>query len=140
VDIAELPLHKSIGLTHAPDGSTHTFELTESATVQNHLGSVHAGVQFVLAEACSGEFLLREIGKRSKVSGMLIAASVKFRSAAHGKLFAAARFSDDAKGRIIAGASEKQVFVRVLVDIRDTNGSITMEGRYDWLLQPKPAS
>jgi len=36
--------------------------MPESPLLLNHVGTVHASVQFALAEASSGEFLLRHLG------------------------------------------------------------------------------
>jgi len=47
----------------APAGKGYILEMPESPLLLNHVGTVHASVQFALAEASSGEFLLRHLGE-----------------------------------------------------------------------------
>jgi hypothetical protein len=56
--VTELAIHKTLGIQLAAAGDAHILTLPESPLLLNHLGTVHAGVQFMLAEACSGEFLM----------------------------------------------------------------------------------
>ena len=136
--VTDLPIHKLLGIKLAPSGSAHVLELPESDTVQNHVGTVHAGVQFALAEACSGEFLLRESRGDENISGVLIAATVKFRSPARGQLRASAQVRGEAKPSLRDRLSSRgRAVVSVLVQVQDTSGAVTMDGRYDWLLERK---
>jgi acyl-coenzyme A thioesterase PaaI-like protein len=134
--VTDLAIHKLLGIELASPGSSHILELPESALVRNHVGTVHAGVQFALAEACSGEFLLEQFEDDENISGVVIAANVKYRSPARGKLRASAQINGKAepsvKDRL---SSRRRIFVSVLVQVTDTCGSVTMEGQYDWLLQ-----
>ena len=135
--VTDLAINKIMGMQLAPPGKGHLLELPESPLLLNHVGTVHASVQFALAEACSGEFLLREMGEaQPDVFAVLRTSEVKFRKPAHGALRASARFgegtgpalSDDlaARGRALAS---------VQVEVADTQDIITMTGRYDWFLQ-----
>jgi acyl-coenzyme A thioesterase PaaI-like protein len=135
--VTDLAINKTMGMQLAPPGKGHLLELPESPLLLNHVGTVHASVQFALAEACSGEFLLHEMGEaQPDVFAVLRTSEVKFRKPAHGALRASARFgertgpalSDDlaARGRALAS---------VQVEVADTQDVITMTGRYDWFLQ-----
>ena len=44
---------------HPASDSAHPLELPSGNQYLNHLGTVHAGAQLALAEASSGEFLLK---------------------------------------------------------------------------------
>lgn len=135
--VTDLAIHKLLDLQLAAAGEAHILELPESALLLNHVGSVHAGVQFALAEACSGEFLLRHFGYGpSEVFAVLRASKVKFRKPAHGNLRASARLQE--KSGVSPTdelASRGQVFAAVLVEVADANGVVTMSGRYDWFLR-----
>lgn len=135
--VTELAIHKLMGMQLAAAGEPHILELPESPLLLNHVGSIHAGVQFALAEACSGEFLLRHFGVGPReVFAVLRTAKVKFRRPAHGNLRASARWEE--KGNATPTeelAARGQAFASVLVEIADANGIITTNGRYDWFLR-----
>lgn len=135
--VTDLAIHKLLGLQLADAGESHILELPESALLLNHVGSIHAGVQFALAEACSGEFLLRHLGcGPSEVFAVLRTSKVKFRKPAHGDLRASARLEEKSGASPTDElASRGQAFAAVLVEVADANGVVTMSGRYDWFLR-----
>jgi hypothetical protein len=61
VSVTELPFNSLLGIQIATD-SAHLLELPAGGQYLNHLGTVHASAQLALAEASSGEFLLRHFG------------------------------------------------------------------------------
>jgi len=135
--VTDLAINKALGMQLAPAGKGYILEMPESPLLLNHVGTVHASVQFALAEASSGEFLLRHLGEaQSRVFAVLRTSDVKFRKPAHGALRASARFADgiaaalstelDSRGRALAS---------VLVEVADAQGVVTMTGQYDWFLQ-----
>src|SRR3954467_11694758 len=92
--VTDLALNKMMGIQLPPSGDGHVLELPESPLLLNHVGTVHASVQFALAEAGSGEFLLRELGDAQReVFAVLRTSEVKFRKPARGTLRASARLS-----------------------------------------------
>src|SRR6185503_4244925 len=94
-------------------------------------------VQFALAEACSGEFLLRHLGDaQSQVFAVLRTSDVKFRKPAHGALRASARFAEGIADSLSAELESRgRALASVLVEVADTHGVVTMTGQYDWFLQ-----
>jgi acyl-coenzyme A thioesterase PaaI-like protein len=159
--VTDLAINRAMGMRLAPPGSDHILELPESPSggapgseslLINHLGTVHASVQFALAEAASGEFLLRQLGvggggggPHEQVFAVLRTATVKFRKPAppgFGKLRASARFADtpgtaptDAAQLSAALASRGRALVAILVEVADARGVVTMTGQFDWFLQ-----
>lgn len=126
-----------MGMQLAAAGNNHILEIPESPLLLNHVGTVHGSVQFALAEACSGEFLLRQLGDaQSQVFAVLRTSEVKFRKPARGGLRAFARFADGAGESLSADlASRGRAFAPVLAEVCDEHGTVTMTGRYDWFLQ-----
>src|SRR3954462_10649723 len=95
--VTDLAINRTLGMQLAPPGNDHVLEMPESPLLLNHVGTVHASVQFALAEASSGEFLLCHLGEaQSQVFAVLRASNVKFRKPAHGALRASARFAEGA--------------------------------------------
>jgi len=135
--VTDLPLNKTLGMQLASAEDGHILEMPESPLLLNHVGTVHASVQFALAEASSGEFLLRQLGDaQSQVFAVLRTSDVKFRKPAHGTLRASARFADGANDSLASElASRGRALVSVLVEVADTQGVVTMSGQYDWFLQ-----
>ena len=135
--VTDLAINKTLGMRLAPAGNGHILEMPESPLHLNHVGTIHASVQFALAEASSGEFLLRHLGEaESQVFAVLRTSDVKFRKPAHGALKASARFADGATDSLSAElASRGRALASVLVEVADAQGIVTMTGQYDWFLQ-----
>ncbi len=135
--VTELAINKALGMQLAPAGNGHILEMPESALHLNHVGTVHASVQFALAEASSGEFLLRHLGEaQSQVFAVLRTSEVKFRKPAHGTLRATARFADGVADSLSTElVSRGRALAAVLVEVADAQGVVTMTGQYDWFLQ-----
>src|SRR3954465_6832074 len=101
--VTDLAINKTLGMKLALQGNGHNLEMPESPLLLNHLGTVHASVQFALAEASSGELLLRHLGEaQSQVFAVLRSSDVKFRKPAHGGLRACARFADGVAEKLSA--------------------------------------
>lgn len=139
--VTDLAINSAMGMQLAPAGRDHILELPESPLLINHLGTIHASVQFALAEAASGEFLLRQLGQaqdheQQQAFAVLRTSNVKFRKPAHGELRAIAQFADtDAAQLSAALASRGRALVAILVEVADTQGVVTMTGQFDWFLQ-----
>lgn len=61
MDVTQIPFNHFLGIQQAAQDSGCLLELGDSPSYTNHLGTVHASVQLALAEASSGEFLLRTL-------------------------------------------------------------------------------
>ena len=135
--VTDLAINKMLGMQLATPGKAHILEMAEAPLLLNHVGTIHASVQFALAEASSGEFLLRHLGEaQSQVLAVLRTSEAKFRKPAHGVLRASARFADGSAESLAAElASRGRALASVLVEVADAQGVVTMRGRYDWYLQ-----
>jgi acyl-coenzyme A thioesterase PaaI-like protein len=140
--VTELAINQTLGMQLAPAGSDHILEMPESPLHLNHVGTVHASVQFALAEASSGEFLLRHLGEaQNQVFAVLRTSNVKFRKPAYGALRASARFVDGVGDLSSAElASRGRASASVLVEVADAQGVVTMTGQYDWFFSGKRKS
>ena len=135
--VTELAINKTLGMQLAAAGNGHILEMPESPLHLNHVGTVHASVQFALAEAGSGEFLLRHLGDAlSQAFAVLRSSDVKFRKPARGALRASARFAEGiAESLTTELASRGRALASVLVEVADAHGVVTMTGQYHWFLQ-----
>jgi acyl-coenzyme A thioesterase PaaI-like protein len=135
--VTDLALNKAMGMQVAAAGADHILELPETPLLLNHVGTIHASVQFALAEACSGEFLLGQLGAtQSSTFAVLRTSEVKFRKPAHGSLQASARFTDVTISTVIDELTARgRALASISVQVADSQGIVTMIGRYDWFLQ-----
>jgi hypothetical protein len=140
--VTDLPINQAIGICLAPAGSAHLLELPARPLTINHVGTIHASVQFALAEACSGEFLLSQVGGSvAGIFAVLRASEVKFRKPARGALRASARFLDGENPALVTGfASRSRTMAAIHVEICDADGLVTMTGDYHWFLQRQDSS
>jgi acyl-coenzyme A thioesterase PaaI-like protein len=135
--VTELALNHTLGMQLTPEASAHILELPETPLLLNHVGTVHASVQFALAEAGSGEFLLRHLGAaQHQFFAVLRTSAVKFRKPAHGTLRATARFAEGVADSLTADLTARgRALAAILVEVTDAQGVVTMTGQYDWFLQ-----
>jgi acyl-coenzyme A thioesterase PaaI-like protein len=135
--VTDLAINKTLGMQLAPAGDGHILEMPEIPLLLNHVGTIHASAQFALAEAGSGEFLLRQMdGAQGQVFAVLRTSSVKFRKPAHGALRASARFAEGDAATLAAELEARgRALASVLVEVADAEGVITMTGQYDWFVQ-----
>ena len=126
-----IPFSKIVGIKN---GSLENHE-----GIQNHIGSIHAGAQFTLAEFASGTYLSSLLPElNGKVMPLLRESSVKYKKVAWGRLNSEVfvekenivRFKTqfEAKGRATIVARVK---------LKDEEGDITCEGSFKWFVQGK---
>src|SRR5437016_14256930 len=81
--VTELPFNSFLGIqpaSHPPQ----VLRLPSGDRYLNHLGTVHASAQLALAEASSGELLLRHFGSAQGIVPVVRRLEAKFRRPANG--------------------------------------------------------
>ena len=134
----DLALSRVLGIVEAPPDAEHVLELPFTPAVQNHLGTVHAAVQFALAEAASAERLQRDFGAclpNEPIMPVVRGSEVKYRHAATGDLLAFAQ-PDALTRQHLANDLQKRSrsSATVLVELKDRSGQTTFTGRFEWLI------
>jgi acyl-coenzyme A thioesterase PaaI-like protein len=133
MNVGDIPFNRFLGLRS--DGCV--VRLPGDPKYQNHLGTVHAGAQFSLAEAASGQWLLGKFGDAAPdYLAVIRHVEVKYRRPAAGELVANAevppeeveRFRDALERR---GRAAIEVRVRVL----GADKAITLEATFEWFAQ-----
>ena len=130
MNVTEIPFNRFIGLR--ADGQALT--LPADAHYENHLGTVHAGAQFALAEAASGQWLLSRFGAAAaRYPAVVRRAEVKFRAPAIGELTAQADAAPDVAERLLDTLSRRgRGAIEVHVRLSDSKGSVTLEASFEW--------
>ncbi|MCM2276324.1 MAG: DUF4442 domain-containing protein [Candidatus Didemnitutus sp.] len=136
----DLALSQALGIVAAPPGSAHLLELSPGALALNHVGTLHAAVQFALAEAASAACLQRDFPDAGAVFAVVRGAQVKYRRAATGDLLAYGR-PDDATREHLAHdlATRTRASATVVVELKDRAGQLVFQGHFDWFIARNPA-
>ena len=133
MNVTAIPFNRFLGLR--ADGAILT--LPADPNYQNHLGTVHAGAQFALAEAASGQWLLTRFGAEAAGNLAVVRhADVKFRRPATGELTAQAEVAPDEAERFLDTLTRRgRAAIEVRVRLLDAEGSVTLEASFEWFAQ-----
>ena len=134
MNIVEIPFVKKVGISKNKDGF---LELAFDESVHNHLQSIHASAQFALAETASGEMLQTEFPELvGKVIPVLRDSQIKFRKPALKSISAFPSISSDSIHKFKEHMLKKgRASITVNVEIKDTEGTITSTGEFNWFVQ-----
>ena len=138
MDVTQIPFNKYLGIRKQTSDEKTKLILPESEHFLNHLKTVHAGVQFALAEATSGEYLQRRfanLSMKESLIPMVRKSEVKYKKPAYGKIEAKAHVSDDDCIKSIESISNKgRAIIPVAVQVVDGFGTITMTATFNWFV------
>ena len=131
--VTELPFNKFLGLETAAEPAL--LKLPTGGHYLNHLGTVHASALLSLAEAASGEFLLRNLGITEPIIPVVRRLEAKFRKPAHGSVTAAVSTPVDQLDQTRAEIRSKgRALVTVEVQLHDEAGTHVFSATVDWFI------
>jgi acyl-coenzyme A thioesterase PaaI-like protein len=133
MNVADIPFNRFLGLQS--DGSV--LKLPAGPEYQNHVGTVHAGAQFSLAEAASGHWLLTKFGEAAPdYLAVVRHADVKYRRPAAGELIAKADVSPEEADRFRDTLQRRgRAAIEVPVLVTGADGGVTLEATFEWFAQ-----
>ena len=136
MDVAAIPFNRFLGLRES--GGALTLPADEK--YHNHLGTVHAGAQFALAEAAGGQWLLDRFGEAAAgYVAVVRRADVKYRRPAVGELTAQAGAAPEAAERFLETVTRRgRAAIEVRVQVLGADGSVTLEAAFEWFAQRRP--
>lgn len=133
--VTELPFNRFLGIQPASDVA-YLLQLPSDSKYLNHLGTVHAAAQLALAEASSGEFLLRHFGSAEEFVPVVRRVEAKFRKPANGSIASTASASPDALARLdVELASKSRSAISIAVEVYDQLGTHTLSATFEWFIQ-----
>ena len=137
MEITEIPFNSTVGLERSPSPNQGLLKLNDSPSYHNHLGTVHAAAQSALAEACSGEYLLRRFPEMvSGHIGTVRKEQVMFREPARGELHAHGLMSEETIRTLETDIGNRgRAFTEITVDVTDSHGVVTMTVVFQWYVQ-----
>lgn len=135
MDILSLPFNEFLGLQLIEIDGCQVVCLDAQTHHQNHLGTVHAGAVYSVAEAAGGQALLQQVDlKLDEVLAVVRSATVKYRRPATGQLTALGRISDAAVEQFLTQFQEKgRGFVDVPVRVSSA-GDDVLTGEFQWFV------
>jgi acyl-coenzyme A thioesterase PaaI-like protein len=135
MDVTELPFNRLIGLERAAPESGYLLALPAASQYLNHLGTVHASALLALAEAGSGEFLLRHFGNVAGLAPVVRRLEAKFRRPARGRVFARVASEAGELARVAADLEARgRVTLPVAVEVVDENQTVVLAAVVEWVI------
>lgn len=133
--ITDLPFNRLLGIAHAPQEGA-LLMLPNDVRYTNHLGTVHASALLSLAEASSGEFLIR----RSSAVDFAILPVVrrlesKFRKPALGAVHSKIAIDEATVETFLATLKTKgRAQLEIPVDVYDERGEHALRATIEWFV------
>lgn len=133
LSVVELPFNKFIGLQSAVEPAL--LSLPAGGQYLNHLGTVHASALLALAEASSGEFLLRHLGEVEGIVPVVRRLESKFRKPANGAVTSTVTTPMEQLASVMQDLEAKgRALVSVAVELRDQSGEHVLSATVDWFI------
>ncbi len=133
--VTELPFNSFVGIEASSDPAG-LLRLPAGGQYLNHLGTVHASALLALAEASSGEFLLRHFGSIEGVIPVVRRIEAKFRKPANGAVVSTAGAAPGALAQLDADLAGKgRALIAVAVELRDESGVHALSASVEWFIQ-----
>ena len=135
MDITKLPFNLFLGVEHS-EREGFVLSLPAGDRYTNHLGTVHAGALMSLAEATSGQVLLRAIGHiADSIIPVVRRFDCKFRKPASGSIAARAAIPDSARDQLIVDITTKRRgSIEITVDIHDETDLHCLSATVEWFI------
>ena len=132
--VTELPFNRFLGIEIASEAA-HVLRLPAGAQYLNHLGTVHASAQLALAEASSGEFLLRAFGSARGAVPVVRRLESKFRKPANGAVTSSISAPPETLEQARADLAAKgRAIISVPVELHDESGAHTLSATVEWFI------
>ncbi len=131
-----VPFVQTVGIGHK---DADRLTLSNDPCLQNHLGTLHAGALYTLAETQSGLALMRLFPElRDKVIPLLRSGGLKYRHPVTESVVATAEVSQEERERFMKRFLDKgRATVTVTVRLTTEDEKICAEGDFVWFVQRK---
>ena len=129
--IKNIEFIKHLGIKQ--EGNSLTLEPKKE--LLNHIGSIHAGAIFTLAESQSGLTLITQFGK-ANVKALLRNSNIKYRAEATSKLTAIGSIEPKGIEKFNTQLNKKgRALIDVAVKILDSNDNTVATATFSWFIQ-----
>lgn len=112
------------------------LRLADDPAKHNHIGTLHAGALFSLAESASGLCMMATVAERlSGVTPLAARAEITYRKVARGDVTATARVAVPVEEVLATLDEAGKVRFAVEVELADASGEVCAEVTVDWHLR-----
>lgn len=113
------------------------LRLPDQPEYHNHIGGLHAGAMFTLAETATGAIVLGNFGMLlHRATPLAVDATIRYRKVAMGPLYAEALMHDTPESILARlDAGERPEF-RIEVSLATEDWTVTGEASFLWTLKP----
>ena len=135
MDIQEVPFNRSLGIKpSARDG--YILEMGYDKKLSNHLGTLHAGALFTLAEAASGAFLLEQFQNTDlDIVPVVRKGENKYSRPAESTVYASADYAEQSADAVYSALKERgKAVVEVKVELYNEAHERTVVASIHWFL------
>ncbi len=134
MNVLEIPFVEKVGVYRE---SNNNLSLGFKEDLLNHVQSIHASAQFLLAETASGEALSLEFPQYlGKVVPVLRDSNIKYKKPALKTISALATVSVEVKEKFIAQFEKKgRGSIEVQVEVKDDAGTLCAQATFNWFVQ-----
>ena len=139
IDVLEIPFNKVLGLKKSDRKDDYIYMLEDRPEFANHLGIIHAGVLFSLAESTSGEFLLREFSEIvDEIVPVIRKAEIKYSKPGNGTIYSNACFASADRDDILKELmTRRRVIIAAKSELFNENNERIMVAQFDWFVAYK---
>jgi acyl-CoA thioesterase FadM len=132
--VTELPFNSLLGIQTAAE-PPQLLRLPSGGQYLNHLGTVHASAQLALAEASSGEFLLRALRSMDGIVPVVRRLEAKFRKPANGAITSTVTTPPATLDRLRADLATKgRALIGIAIELHDESGAHTLSATVEWFI------
>ncbi|MES2595323.1 MAG: DUF4442 domain-containing protein [Verrucomicrobiota bacterium] len=138
--VTELPFNSFLGIEAASEPN-QMLRLPAGGQYLNHLGTVHASALLALAEASSGEYLLKHFGSSDGVVPVVRHIEAKFRKPANGSVQSSVSAAPEALAQLnVDLAAKGRALISVTVELHDASGTHALTASVEWFIQRLPGA
>lgn len=141
MEITEIPFNRFVGLVRAEQAG-RVLTLPENPQYANHLGTIHASALLTLAEASSGEYMIREFAELNAAGVLPVVRRVeaKFRKPGRGAVSSAVTVEAAKKAEFVETlAARGRALLEVQVDVYDATETHLLAATIEWFVARQSA-
>ncbi|MES2695810.1 MAG: YiiD C-terminal domain-containing protein [Verrucomicrobiota bacterium] len=135
MDITEIPFNRLVGLVRA-EKAGKVLSLPDDVRYTNHLGTIHASALLTLAEATSGEYMIRELANPGfEVLPVVRRVEAKYRKPARGVVYSSVTVPPEKKAEFIATLTARgRALLEIQVDVHDEQETHLVTVMVEWFV------
>lgn len=141
MEITEIPFNRFVGLVRSGQAG-RVLTLPEGPQYANHLGTLHASALLTLAEASSGEYMIREFAELDATGVLPVVRRVeaRFRRPGRGAVSSAVHVDPAKKAEFVATlAARGRALLEVQVEVYDASETHLLTAIIEWFVARQEA-